>query len=385
MLKKAVCLCALACAALAPLVAQAEDEKIMREVLIAPVINLTENRDFAHLASTIFNLLLLNFRKQETLVTINDRLESGAPDTPGEDFEAWLAALKGFFPGATAVVTEYYGAADRVHILINVWDLDTLRIKNSFIETVSADLAILKNIETLAAHTAQAVARELPPTERDALFQKQIVTSLRRKINDEEKLVEDIFSGRHEIGAAPFTGVGLGRTVFSWSDLGPLIAPVLDLSYSYFFEAPFHLRVGLEFLCYDVLAENPARNELTFEALFGLHTASSFSFSLDAGLALIYDYNPASGALAYTSGINTITPQAERLSLSIPVALGLTVYFSKNFFISFRLKYHGLTWTVEPLGPESYDVGNDRLKYWYGLSPWNLLCVSVVVQTGVRF
>lgn len=362
-----------------------ENEKIKREVLIAPVICLTENKDFTYLKGTIYNLLLVNFQKQETLTIINDTITLESLREPEEDFEAWFAALKTMFPGSTVVITEYFAAKDQLNILINVWDMDTLRIKNSFIQTMSADLVLLKNLEKLTADTAAAVAKDLPPTERDALFQKQIVTSLRQKINDEERLVEDIFALHHEISAVPFSGIGLGRTVFSWSSLGPFIAPVLDLSYAYYFDSMFHLRFGLEYLCTDLMAENPLRNEISFEALFGFHTASSFSFSVDAGLALVYDYNPASAALEYTFGVNTITPAGERLSISIPVDMGLTVYFSKNFFLTFKLKYHGLTWTIEPVGPEAYDVGSAKLKYWYGLSPWNLLCISVVIESGVRF
>jgi hypothetical protein len=297
----------------------------------------------------------------------------------------YLDVLKENFPGATAIITEYYVAKDTLHMLINLWDLDTLRVKSSFIETMPADLDMLKNIEKMAVNTAIAVALELPPTERDALFEKQIVVSLRKKINDEEKMVESIFSAHHEISLVPFSGIGLGRTVVSWSPLGPFVSPVLSLEYSYFFEKQFHLRFGFEYLCFDVLALNPSRNEITFEALIGFHSASIFSLSLEAGLAFIYDINPASAALACTFESTNITPEAQRFSLSIPLRLGLALYISRSFFINLTLKYHGLTWTIEPLEPHDYDVGNQRLNYYHGLSPWNLLCVSFMVETGVRF
>jgi hypothetical protein len=367
------------------LVAQETGEKIKREILLTPVFHLTDNKEFSYLKGIIYNVLLINIKNQETLSVLNDNPEVEKLITQTVGFEAYLNLLKKNFPGATAVITEYYVANDNLHLLINVWDLSTLRVKSSFIETMPADLDMLKNIEKMAVSTAIAVALELPPTERDALFEKQIVVSLRKKINDEEKMVEDIFSGRHEISLVPFSGIGLGRTVVSWSPLGPFISPVLSLEYSCFFLKQFHMRFGFEYLCFDVLTMNPSRNEVTFEALIGLHTASIFSLSMEAGLALIYDINPASAALAYTFESTRITPEVQRFSLSIPLRLGLTLYLSRSFFINLTLKYHGITWTIEPLEQKDYDVGNKRLNYYYGLSPWNLLCVSFIVETGVRF
>jgi hypothetical protein len=84
-------------------------------------------------------------------------------------------------------------------------------------------------------------------------------------------------------------------------------------------------------------------------------------------------------------GIITVNPPIERFSLSIPVKAGFTIYLSPNLFISLNLKYNGLTVSFEPRSPSAYDVGKARLKYFHGLSPWNLLSLSVLVQAGVRF
>jgi hypothetical protein len=356
-----------------------------REIILIPVISLTDNEEYTYLKGTIYNVLLINLKKQESLNVLNEHPGVITIIKQSCDFEAYLNMLHYSFPKATAIITEYYVADEMLHMLINVWDLSTLRVKNSFINTMPADLDMLKNIEKMAASTAVAVARELPPTERDAVFEKQVVASLRQKINDEERLVEDIFSLQHEIAIVPFAGISLGRTVLSWSPLGPFFSPSINLEYSYFLESPFHLRFGLEYLFFDLLALDSLQHEFSIDAYIGVHTESIFSFSLDVGLALIYDYNPASAALAYKEGSTTVTPEAERFSLSLPLQLGLTMYFSKNMFISFRLKYHGLTLTFESLDPESYDVGNKRLKYYYGFSPWNFLCITLLVQSGFRF
>lgn len=370
---------------LPPVCPSDNEESVKLEILLTPVVSLTENEEFSYLKGIIYNVLLINMKSQETLSVLNDREDAETVIMRQTEFEDYVDTLKKNFPGASAVMASYYVDENNLHLIVNVWDLDSLRVRKSFIETMPADLDMLGNIEKTASRTAIAVAEELPPTLREALFEKQIVMSLRKKINDEEKRVEEIFSHRNEICMIPFTGIGLGRTVVSWSTLGPFVSPVLGCEYSFFPDDRFHLRVGVEYLCFDVLTANPLRYEITFEALAGVHSLSLFSLSLDAGIALIYDNNPSCAALTSSYLGVHVTPDAERLSISLPLRLGLTVYISRCFFIQMALKYHGLTWTIETEDPEAYDVGRDRLKYIYGLSPWNLLCLSFVAGSGVRF
>ena len=109
-------------------------------IVLAPVTSLTENREFLYLKATIYNVLLINLTKQERIAVLNK--EEGAADiiNAEQETEAYFASLARSFPGAVAIAGEYYVAREECHILVNVWDLDTLRIKNSFIETLPADL-----------------------------------------------------------------------------------------------------------------------------------------------------------------------------------------------------------------------------------------------------
>ncbi len=375
-------------AAVLPLFAQerAEVPADKNRIILAPVTSLTDNLEFQYLKGTIYNVLLINLKRQERIAVVNE--EPGADEGVfnGEGgFEATLSAMAGAFPGASAIVAEYYVAKASLHILVNVWDVSTRRVKNSFIETMPADLDLLANIEKMSANIAESVARELPPTEREALFNKEVAASLRQKIDDEDRFVEEIFSRRHELALVPLSGLGLGRTVVSWTATGPLVSPLLSLGYTYSLGGLWHGRVNLEYLGLDLATAPGTRQEVTLEALVGIEQQSSFAFSFDAGLALIYDYNRESAALAYTQGAGTVYPTVERLSLSVPVALGFTVYLTRAFFVHLGFKYHGLTFTFEPQAYGTYDVGASSFLYRDGFSAWNFACLSIYVQAGVRF
>ncbi|HEQ71765.1 MAG TPA: hypothetical protein ENN69_04685 [Spirochaetia bacterium] len=384
MKKRFACLLA-ALLSLTLLSAQENTDKIRRHVILTPVTELTENAEFAYLSGTIYNVLLVNFRKQESLFILNGQAEGTDEPSGTGDFEGDAAKLRRLHPGAAAVRAEYYVAGGTLNIIINVWDLDSLRVKRTFTESMPADLDMLRNLERMAAGTAEAVAHDLPPTEREALFQKQIAARLRHRINEEEKLVEEIFSLRHELSIVPFSGIGLGRTVVSWSMLGPFISPVLNLEYSALIGDSYHLRVSCEYLGFDLTDPDPERTEFALDVMVGMHSRSLFSLSFDAGIAVIYDHNPESAALAYTLGLGEYAPSAERFSLSLPLQLGLTIYPSPHTFLAFRLKYHGLTWTIESLPPSAYDVGHEKLTYTSGFSLWNLLCMTFQIRAGVRF
>jgi len=355
-----------------------------RQIILAPVTMLTENPDIAYLRGAIYNVLLINLGNQKTLDILNEKTGAAAMEQTG-DLEAYIQGLASSFPGATAIMAEFYAGDEKLHVLVNVWELDTFRLKNSFIRTMPADLDMLRNIEMMASDVAIAVARELPPTEREEVFNRQVISSLRRKINDEDRLVEAIFSRHNEISGVPFSGIGLGRSVIMWSESGPVVSPLASLEYSYFFDEPYHLRAGAEFLGFNLLETAARQRELSFELLAGMHTLSSFSISADAGLSISWQYNSRSSALSHTLGLGTWYPEVTRVTLGVPIHLGFTVYFSESLFAGLRLKYHGLSWTVEPLGPESYDIGGRTLKYAWGFSPWNFLCLSINVQAGLRF
>ncbi len=369
-----------------PLTAQETAPAPKKRIVLAPVTSLTENKDFLYLKATIYNVLLIHLKKQERIAVLNEEGE-GAREIidAGGDTETYLASLARAFPAAVAIRGEYYVSAEHCHILVNVWDLDTLRVKNTFVETIPADLDLLPNIEKLSARIAVSVARELPPTERDALFQKQVVASKRKKINDEERLTTDIFAFRHALAVSPLTGLGTGRSVVSWT-AGPLISPVLSLEYSYFFEGQFHLRLRAEYLgVTNLYGADGVQRELSLEALVGLHTLSSFSFALDAGLAVSIDWNTRSHALASTMPVDPTTRDIQRVSLTIPVAFGFSLSFTPRFFINLCLTYNGLTYTFEPLPAAAYDSGYTHFRYANGFSPWNFINFSILLKAGVRF
>jgi hypothetical protein len=373
-------------AASLPLCAQeaAASAPAKNRIILAPVVSLTDNQEFMYLKGTIYNVLLINLKKQERIAVVNEEPGAAAVIDAEAAFEPYLASLARAFPGSSAIMAEYYVAKARLNILVNVWDVSTRRIKNSFTETMPADLDLLANIEKMSANIAEAVARALPPTEREALFNKEVAASLRKKINDEDMFVEEIFAGRHELALAPFTGLGLGRTVISWTANGPLVSPLLSLGYSYWFDTSLHLRLNLEYLGFDLSTAFGSRQEATFEALIGINEKSSFSFSADVGLALIYDYNLHSAALAYTAGTVPEYPEARRLSLSLPIAIGFSVYLTPHVFFNLAFKYHGLTLTFEPQDYGTYDVGASQFRYYDGLSAWNFTNMAIQLQVGMR-
>ena len=354
-------------------------------IILLPVKNLTDNSAYAYLSTTIYNVLEINLEKQERIYLLNNDRQEEIDSGPAIDFDDYLDFFKSDFPGSSLIVSEYYASGEKLHILVNVWDTDTLRIKNSFIETMPADLDLLDNIENMAVNISEAVAMELPPTEREAVFEEQVSASLRQKINEEEFFVEQIFAEHHELSVTPFTGISLGRTIVSWSEDGPFVSPVISLGYTYLIDDTLRFHAGFEYLGFDLLDSENERYEISFEALFGFHTKSAFSLFITGGVGASYDYNSASGALAYESGLYTIYPEIERFSVSLPVVLGFTFYFTEKFFLSLCFDYHGLNYTFEPLDPEDYNIGNTRLKYYYGFSMWNFLCLSISVNTGLRF
>ncbi len=354
-------------------------------IILLPVKNLTDNSDYAYLKTTLYNVLQINLEKQERIYLLNNDRQEELDSGPSDNFDAYLDFLKETFSGVSLIVSEYYASGENLHILVNVWEIDTLRIKNSFIESMPADLDLLMNIENMAVNIAEAVARELPPTERDAIFDEQVAASLRQKINEEEQFSERIFDKHHELSITPFSGLSLGRTIVSWSEDGPFVSPVLAVGYTYLFGDSYRFHFGMEYLGFGLLGRETKRYEISFEAMFGFHTKSPFSLFVSGGFGASYDNNQASGALAYDSGYDIVYPAIERFSINLPIVLGFTIYFTEKYFISLGLNYHGINYTFEALDPEDYNIGNTRLKYVNGFSVWNFLCLSININTGLRF
>ncbi|MEJ2663753.1 MAG: hypothetical protein P8107_06890 [Spirochaetia bacterium] len=356
-----------------------------RTVLLLPTQDATNNEKYKHLRKYIFNILKINLQKYKNLQVIIPE-QKVSVDLYTGDFESYVRTLSEHYTSAESFIFgEYFVDGRGLHVFVNVWDAASLRVKNLFVKTMPADLDMLENIDRMCIDIAGAVAKDLPPLERDILFQKQVLSGLRRQINYEEKLIEDISAKHNEIQVTPMTGLSLGRTIISWSDLGPFIAPLLYLEYTRYLTKDLHARFGFEYLPMDLLTQNSQRYEISLQALIGFHTQSLFSFTVDAGLALIYDYNQRSAALAYTGGSDVVYPKAERFSVSIPLEVGCSIFLNDLFFINLRFRYHGLTYTFEPKAPGDYDEGNSSYLYSNGFSPWNLLCLSISTQIGFRF
>ncbi|MBN1697172.1 MAG: hypothetical protein JW881_06645 [Spirochaetales bacterium] len=358
-----------------------------QKIFLLPIRNIAENAEFAHLESFIYNVLTINIKKQASL-----RLypESGAVTVPPEkhnDLEGLFSMIRGDYSIENCIVCEYYIVRDELHIIINLWDTGSFRIKNSYRKSMPTDLDMLSNIEALSSRVAENIGRVLPMLEREAILQRQVRSRLYDKLDREERLLDTVFSRHNEIQLSLFTGLNFGRTAVSMSSTGFFISPTLQCEYSRFFGDGIHMRIGLDYLAFDIMDIEDPRSEVSVEALLGFHTTSLFSVSIDAGLAFIYDYNSASSALSYRTDIEetVVKPSIERFSISLPIHFGISLYLTSSFFINMRIKYHGLTATFEPLSPDEYNEGTRLWRYYYGFSPWTLLCFSITTQVGIRF
>jgi TolB-like protein len=356
-------------------------EKVRRTVMLLPIRNLTADEEYASLAYTIYNVFEINLKKQESLDLLAD--EKKMVDGSGNyDMNRLLEIIGSVYDAETCVTGEYYVSKETLHITVSVVDVASQRIKNCYIRSMPADQGRYDVLDAMSNEISVAIARELPALEREAVMRKQITTRLRQKLDTEERLLADILAKNHEVRLFPLTGVNLGRTVISWSEARPSLFPPLRLEYSFFFGNTFRITAGVEYLPFDLMVEDAMRTEIGLDILFGVHTRSLFSFGVDAGLALTYDYNSNSTALA--ADADKPGPSAERFSLSVPVTATLSIYFDRTFFLSFRLACYGLTYTFETLDPSSYAGGSGTLLYYYGVSPFNFLSISISSSIGVR-
>jgi len=213
-----------------------------RKILLLPTQDATNKQEYQHLRMYIFNVLKSNLNKYENLevIFLNDNFPVSLYD---KDFESIVKGLSEQYTVESFIFGEYFVDNQGLYVFVNVWDAASLRVKNLFMKSMPADLDMLENIDNMCIDIARGVAKELPPLERDILFQKQVLSRLRRQIDREEKLIEDIFKHVHEIQVTPMSGISLGRTIISWSDQGPFMAPLLYVEYSYYFAADFHARI----------------------------------------------------------------------------------------------------------------------------------------------
>ncbi|MBN2441167.1 MAG: hypothetical protein JXJ04_07465 [Spirochaetales bacterium] len=356
-------------------------------IVLVPPENLTRDSDYDYLKDVINNVLIINLNKIESLTIITTIENTSLMSREPIDLDTFLTVLYRDYSIENYLKCEYYVSKETLHVLINLWDTVSLRIKNTSIHTMPADLDMLKNIEWMSSQVATNVGKILPALEREARIKRQVRSRLLKKLNQEEIRLTTIFEKKHELQGALFTGLNLGRTIVSWSSTGFLLSPSFNLEYSHFFSNSLHFRVGCEYLPFDLMDSRGYRTELSIETLFGFQTLSLSSFTADIGVAIIYDYNSRSSALSYY-GENqevVIQPTIHRLSVSLPIHIGLSLYLHSSFFLNFRFKYHGLTYTFEPLPPSEYGAGGDLWKYNKGFSPWNLVCMSLVTQIGFRF
>jgi TolB-like protein len=357
-------------------------EKVRRTVMLLPIRNLTADEEYASLAYTIYNVFQINLKKQESLDLLVDEKKIIDINTHF-DINRILSDIGATYRVETCVVGEYYVSRETLHITVSVVDVESRRIKNCYIKSMPADQGRYDVLDAMSSEISVAIARELPALEREAVVQKQITTRLRQKLDREERLLDHILNKHHEIRLFPLTGVNLGRTVISWAEARPSLFPPLRCEYLFFFGNTCRVTAGFEYLPFDLMVEEAIRTEIGLDILFGIYTRSLFSFGADVGLAFTYDNN--TNCTALSSDVDISGPSAERFSLSIPIIATLSIYFDPTFFLSFRLAWYGLTYTIETLVPSHYTGGTEVLLYYYGVSPFNFLNISISSSIGVRF
>jgi hypothetical protein len=347
---------------------------------------MTANRDYSHIAGIVDNVLEINLKKQQTI-----ELLVAPVSVPWSrmSFDEANNSVWNDYKAKNCLTGEYYMNKNTLVVIVNLWDTEQKRIKDTFVKSMPNDLDMLSNLELMAREVADNIGRVLPALEREAFIAKQVNADIREQVDSEERILDRIFSNGNELQFAPGTGFNMGRTAISFSSKGCLISPSLNIEYSYLFRNNLHLRLGVEYLPFHVMDTALPVSEASAELLFGFHTMSLATLSLDLGAAVIFDRNGDSTALSYYkykgSDPFVVTRSVERVSISIPVQIGFYMYTGSPFFFNIRLRYHGLTWTIEPLEYGSYEAGSQSLKYAYGFSPWTLFFVSIALQGGFRF
>ncbi|MBN1698725.1 MAG: hypothetical protein JW881_14515 [Spirochaetales bacterium] len=365
-----------------PAAAGTFEEPVKQSVYFIPIHQCLEDEEYGYLAPRIYSIFSINLKNQAAIDLMTPETAASPLTLADYDLDGLIDALGDALHIDACIVGDYYVSGETLHISITVVDVLSGRIKNCYIERLPADLDMIAGIEEISRRIAFEIARDLPALSREALVQKHINSRLRKKIDAEEKLLDEIGHRRHEIQAAVFSGIHTGRTVVSWSNTRPLLSPPLYFEYSRYFDNFLHVRAAMEYLPFDLMTNDAGKYELGLGLLFGFHTESLFSFSFDAGLSLTYDDNEGSTAL---SDEKDAAEHVMRYSLSIPLQLGISWYLQPSFFLHIRLRWFGLTYTFEQLSPHDYDYGGRTLLYSNGFSPFSFLCMSLAVHAGMRF
>lgn len=359
-----------------------DDVLVKRSVLLLPVANLTGNGEYAYLSHTIFYVLENNLRKQDSLnLFIGDEGTLALSRTRG--FGEFMKAVEIRYAAETCVFGDYYTEGEELHITVIVADVATLRIKNCFSEVMPVDQERNEYLDEMCRDIAVTIAAGLPALAREAIMEKQIVNRLRARLDAEETLLDSILRKRNEVAVSTMTGISLGRSVITWSRKNSLAGFPLRIEYTRYLSGNLHMRAGLEYIPLDIMVPGVFRNEAGLDLLLGIHTPSLFSFSLDTGFAVTFDYNEECLALAeseYEPG-----PTATRLTFSLPLVTGFSLYLNRMFFLCFRFSSFGLSWTLETADPREYEYGSRSLSYVWGFSPFSFLCLSLTASFGVRF
>jgi TolB-like protein len=374
------------CLSIASLPAQEETPDIQQSVFLLTFQQITLDKDYEWLADNIYNAFEINLKKEKSISLITGTGDEAFQRS--NDTRTILQVLKTRYNVQTCIRGEYYIAGGELHIMVRVIDMYTLRDKNCFVESMPADLDMLPRINSMSEHISRIVAKTLPVLSREALVQKKIAVRLQEKLDNEEKILAALLNKHHELILSPFTGIHLGRSVISWILNRPLFALPLSIEYSFIPTSSFHIKAGIEYLPFNLMAPHIERTEVGGQILFGIQTAALFSFHFDTGIGITYNNNTASTALSdFDEDGNPVYPDkpVERISLSIPIQAGISLYMNKSFFMNFRITNYGLTYTIENEKLENYERGNIALKYDNGFSLLNFISLSLSIHGGIRF
>ncbi|MBN1648734.1 MAG: hypothetical protein JW874_11940 [Spirochaetales bacterium] len=359
-------------------------QKRKADFVLLPFINLENGPGNDYLEMQIFHVFRLNLEACGGLVIISPG--EGMPDVPEP---GQIGVISRYLPAYTdahsLICGEYYQKDNTLHIFVTVVDIGSGRVRECFSRSLPADKKLLQTIEEMAIALADTLAGWNESTQSDLPGQTQRENRLRNELAKKESFIREIFGKQNSLLVSPGSGLSMGRTAVSWTPEGPLLSPSFGIEYGRILFPHFHLKAGIEILPLDLFSDDKTHSECTFEILAGYHSEDIVSFYISGGLAVIYDYNEECAALASGTAASPIYPAAERISLSIPVQTGCIMSIGPRWFADIRMRYNGLTWTIEKEGPASYPEGEKTFLYWYGFSVMSLLDMSIAVQIGYRF
>jgi hypothetical protein len=268
-------------------------------------------------------------------------------------------------------------------IYFYVFEISGMRLKLFFENPAFAGIDLIGSLEDITQQTAQKIALQLPPLASEVIISAHVPPELKKKVTDNEKLLDRAMAKQYFVNVTPLTSFSLGRTIIAWSD-GPLLSPALEIEGGLYLddERTINVKGGLEYLPFDFFDQTEQTFELAGYVTVGYRVKGIFSFCYDAGLAVIFDSNTDCKALSYINGVVIEQPDAQRLSLSLPVFFTINYQLTDSFRLFLRLKYYGLTYTFESADPSSHEYGAGTMLYSHGFSPWNLMNISISIGGG---